>query len=172
MKEPETGSGRGRLLQFRCQRDRVRVLVRAAAILVGHFVAAQAVGFSIWAWPDFVVLGLPSGVVLAFFGFPYLILELPTAAVIYWVFDCCRTAFTRVLIVIVSPTLGSAIGYGIAPRVGESGRLHHGGYVAAGSVFTITILIAAFVTRPKLLSRLDGSNMRDVHGTRPPISGP
>lgn len=141
----------------------MRFFFRAAAVLVGHFLAAQAVGLSAYSWPDCLLLGIPTGVFFALGGFPYLILELPTAAVIYWAFYCCRIASTRVLIAIVSSTLGSAIGYVVAPRVGEGGRLYHEGYAVAGFVFAVTILIAAYLTSPK--------HAGDWSGRRPMADG-
>ena len=121
------------------------IFLRALTVLLGHVLAAQAVGWSAYSWPECLFYGVAAGVLFAVGGFFYLVLEIPAAVVMFWAFDLCQSNWSRVLCAIGCAIVCSGVGYGISPPVG-AGRLYPEGYCFAGLVFAATVTVAALLT--------------------------
>ena len=141
-----------------------RFLRRVTAIIVGHVLGALAIAWSVYPLPERITLLLPCGMMFAFFGFPYLAVEIPVGFFIHYVFDRCTTWLARGLSAVLILLLSACAGFAIAPRVGDK-RLYPEGYKRATVVFAVTQCAAAILTRQKEDRRNKGEHGAPIKGS-------
>jgi hypothetical protein len=126
----------------------MHLLRSLAAFILAHLLAASAIGLTVYPWPECILYGLPIGLMFSVVGFPYLVIEIPAAILIYYSITHCKISSVRIILFIALTTLGSYVGLTIAPKEGDN-IIYPLGFLLAGFIFSFTISTYGIISKRK-----------------------